>query len=493
VRDTSQRWLTAGQWLAVLGMVNIAVLGVIYAVYPGYVDHGEAAISAMSWKMLEGVPVYHGMDAADRISNLYGPLNFLWNAWPLALFGGSVLTSKIAAALAAALIAPVIWWRLRGWELRGWMVALVGALLVLHLAFPVVIRPDNILTVVVGLTVLAVAWGERGGGWKATLLAGLLAGAAVNLKLNAALYVAPVLLLYVLSDWRRLPLLAVCGLISLVAPFALPLFPLDAYLSWFGGMAGKENTWRGVTGAWWRFFFVFAVPPLFWALAGRPALAAMGRAQWAYLGSYLVCVLLTMFPASKIGGGGHYFLPFLPLMADLCRRAGSPPESRARQRGFLVVAFVGVVLMAFQNERRFLKKLDWAEARVVTAEIEQILADHADKRIQMGVGGAVGTDNLSFRFYVWRNMPVYRGHPYTLDTGTVMEMTKLGVPLPAETLRRLETCHTQLWLVPKGEEPFSLWGYYFQHAYSDQFRETFAAHHVKVESRDTFDLWECRP
>jgi hypothetical protein len=486
-------WLARiGAVLAVAMVANVAAAALAYLVFPGYIDHGEAAISAAAWRMLEGIPVYHSFSSADRTTNLYGPLNFLWHAWAPALFGGTLIASKLAAALSALMIPALLWPRLRSWEMGSWALVLGCALILGHLAFPVVIRPDALLTALVAAGVLAVAWGERGGGFRASLLLGLLAGLAVNLKLHGPIYLAPLAVLHLAGDWRRLGPMALAAVVVAVLPFASPLFPPADYLSWFGGMAGKENTLHGLRGVGWQFQIYLLLPPLLFALAGREGWARVGAGLWLYLGCYLAAMVLVLFPATKIGAGSHYYLPFMPLMLDLCLRASRIGGRSGRQRIVFLVA-VGVTLAAaIQPERRFFKKLDWEEAAVVTAEIESILAEHPGRTLQMGVGGNPSGDALTFRFYGWRNLPVLRGHPYTLDSGIVMELTKLGVPLPAETIRRIETCHTDLWLVPTGEEPFSLRGYYGQTVYDKSFRAAFAAHHVKIASYRIFDLWECR-
>ena len=196
-----------------------------------------------------------------------------------------------------------------------------------------------------------------------------------------------------------------------------------------------------------------------------------------------------LYPATKTGGGHHYYLPFLPILIDLTLRALAVAKERAMPRRILAVVMVLLVFMAAQSEKRFFKMLEWADARQVVAEIDAAISVHPGEPIQMGVGGPRAEEK--FYLYSWRNLPVFAGGPYTLDSGIVMEMTKLGIAMPAETVRRMAACETRLWLIPHGEAPFTLVGYYGQTIYDDTFRRAFAAHHRLESSSAHFDLWRC--
>lgn len=489
--DCSQRWRVAGWLLGLLAAADVAVAAIAYLLYPGYVDHGEGAISAMAVRMLAGKPVYLPFDSPDWITNLYGPVTYLWHAWPLALFGGGMVTGKLAAALAAILIPASLWLLVRRHAMAGWMLALGAAMVITHLAFPVVIRPDALLTVVAAAAVLVAAREEPRGRWSGAVLIGVAAGLAIGIKIHSAIYLAPVALYVLMADWRRLPVMALFAAAIAALPFASPLFPLAEYLSWFGPMAAKENVWRGFTLLWWKLALYLAIPVAVWVMAGAKA----KRRELVYLGGYALCSLLILFPATKVGGGDQYYLPLLPTMIDLIRRALDAGGSTARQRGIVIAGALLTLAAAYQPERRFFKKLEWAKSRAVVAEIEAILDAHPDQRIQMGVGRTAADigDQFSYHYYAWRNLPVYRGHPYTLDSGIAMEFVKLGKPFPAEALRRLETCDTQLWLIPKDGTPFSLQGYYNQDVFGPEVLDTFQRHHTKLETHRFFDVWECRP
>ena len=487
--------------LAIFAALNLLAVVIAYALYPGYLEHGEASISATAFRLLQGHPAYYSFTAPERISNVYGPWTYLWHAWPLALFGASLTTSKIAAVLGPVLVLLGAWavGRRHGRQGEAVAVALAAGFLIFQLGFPVTIRPDSLLTVLVTVSLLAMlrAEGRCDMAWAETLAMGVAGGIAVNVKIHAALYLAPVVLLHLLPNWWRLAPMALAGLAALTLPFLSPLFPLHDYLSWFGPMSNKENSWIALRMLWMKLAFYLGFPLLTWALAGFGGLKSRER---IYLAAYLGCALLVLLPATKVGANHHYYLPFLPLAVDLTLRGLAAAGERPRARQALAILIVLLLFMAGQSEKRFLKALEWTQSRDVVAEIGQILRDHPGTTIQMGVGGP--NTEEKFFLYSWRNLPVFAGGPYTMDSGIVMEMTKLGVPMPAEAIRRMAACETQLWLTPQGEEPFSLKGYYEQTnqvgiavrqtVYDPVWRATFAAHHHLEASGRYFDLWRCQ-
>jgi hypothetical protein len=473
---------------AAIGTAMLTAALAAYMVYPAYIEHAEAALSATAWRMLQGIPAYHSLDSADRTTNLYGPVTYLWHAWPLALFGASIPASKVAGVLAAALLPLVIALDHRRLGLAAPAAAMATLGTVAFLNFPVTIRPDCLLAVLVALTVAAIRRGETAPGWGPTIVFGICAGLAVNLKIYALIYFAPLALLHLWGNWRRLPVVAAVAAVVAAAPFAMPLFPPRDFFAWFPLMAGKENALAALRDVANHLAVALLPPIVVWA-AGRAAWGRAGGGVRAYLCAHAACVLLVLYPATKPGAGFHYFLPFLATSIDLTMRGLAAGGAERRQR-IAVLAGVALILgLAYQPERRFFKILDWAEARAATTEIAAVLKDHPGETVEMGIGG---NDPLNFRWYSWRNLLVYAGNPYTIDISVMMEMTRLKLPMPAETIARIRNCHTRLWLIPKGETPFKLIGYYNQIVVGDDFREAFMAAYERAESRAVYDVWRCR-
>ena len=69
--------------------------------------------------------------------------------------------------------------------------------------------------------------------------------------------------------------------------------------------------------------------------------------------------------------------------------------------------------------------------------------------------------------------------------------------MPSSTVEYLRGCKTDIWLIPKGSEPFSLLNGYAKvapgmfrdrHLFTPQFREAFLTTYQKKESSSFYDL-----
>ena len=138
-------------------------------------------------------------------------------------------------------------------------------------------------------------------------------------------------------------------------------------------------------------------------------------------------------------------------------------------------------------QKRFFRSLHWQTEAAIQAELEAIQAANLGSTIEMGVG-----ENLAkYRNTFQRTRLVIAGHPYTFDVATQIEASKLGYPLSAATLDLIRACRSRIWLIPKGERPFTMQGYYGNTIFSDAFRAVFHETYVRRESRNYFDLWLC--
>jgi hypothetical protein len=90
-----------------------------------------------------------------------------------------------------------------------------------------------------------------------------------------------------------------------------------------------------------------------------------------------------------------------------------------------------------------------------------------------------------------RTLLVLGGHPYTFDAAPAMEMNKWKVPPSDDYLAMLRGCNTDIWLIPKGEAPFTMVSYYAAPGVDKAFTETFNVSYGKVKSFDYFDVWAC--
>lgn len=482
--------------LAAMGGIYVFYLAGVYFVYPGYLDHGEGVNTLIAWRLLNGEQVYPSFDQPTRITNVYGPLTYLLSAAVMGVTGSTLATGKIVSLIALALTPVVVFLgqRSRGIASASAAVVLMTGFILLNTPINILVRPDSILVFLVALGV----WIGRGGDpssardsfWRAAAIAGL-AGAAVNLKVYGALFFVPIGLSF-LADrtFRPVPLMVVVGAAVVLLPFAFPSFSLPGYLSWFTAVSGKAGS-AGILAHVVKYATFYLVPVILYLLAASEAraFATPRKREWPVVVGYLFSLGLILYPAVKPGAGYHYFYPFAPVAVDMMLRF-VPKNAGRRRAANILVGICGAVLLMISVpvQKRFHRALHWDEVAAIRQELKEIMADNPGKTIEMGIG----QDVVSYARTFYKTDLVMAGNPYTFDSAVMIEMSFLGYPLSDGTIAMIRDCSSDIWLIPKGDRPFDLVGYYGNRVFSDQFRATFIGSYERQAARRFFDLWTCR-
>jgi hypothetical protein len=479
---------------------------VIYGGYPGYLDHGEPVIAAAAWKLLDGQPVYPPFDGPLFTSNAYGPILFAFNALSFAIFGGSVAASKIAGLLSAYVAVLLTGVAVaRGSLLRGMAgAAFMAAIALLYTPYSFWNRPESMLCALVaaGLFVLCRSESQGSIRWHGSALAlGILGGLAMGLKIYGAIFFFPLGLAYAFFHRSvvSVPVMAASGLATVMLPFAFSVFPLSGYLSWFQHVS--EKPFSGDMFARTMRYGLFLILPLFAYLVvlrnkGRENSSAPDSDQRTakVLGTVygITCLLgiaVCMYLGTRPGAGDYYALPFAPLVADMIVR-GTECVTRNGRRYFVCFAatlIAAAIVISVPIQQRFYRALEWNRIEAIQAELADVMQRYNTKSIQMGVGDSIA----GYKNAIYKTSLVFAGHPYTIDFGIMMETSKMGIPVPRHFIDGFARCDTGVWLIPTGEFPFGIVGYYGNQVFSDEFREAFLNAYQLIDSAVFFDVWSC--
>jgi len=479
--------------LAALLAVNALVVGVTYLFYPGYWDHGEPVVAAASFKMLSGQQVYPDFGSAQFTSNLYGPLLFGLNGLMMAMFGANVAASKLLGVVAIAVTLMLSWASHRRFGIVWTAVAvmLTAAYALINLPYALWNRPDPALMMVAAVAVFQATRDTARTNWLwASFVLGVLGGIACGLKLYGFVYIAPVgiYLALILAGWRGVAVMTATGIGVAGLPFALPVFNLASYIDWFGLMAGKTTAAEMLTKGL-RYSVLTALGPLWLLIAASRTPASPARlAELAYAGFTLLGIAACTYLASKPGAGFYYVLPFAPLAVH--QLILSAQHAKPKPVAAAVLACVLVLVMAVPSiavQKRFFRALDWTHATSVTADIENVIRRYPRATIEMGTG----ISGNGYRDTLYKPLLLFAGHPYSVDFGIMMETSYLGIALPNPLVQSVEDCRTEIWLIPKGETPFAMLGYYGNPSVDPAYRRAFETHYRLVDSSAFFDVWRC--
>ena len=478
--------------IAVLCSIDVVAVAISYLLYPGYLDHGEPVVAMMSWRLLDGFSAYPAFDGPDLTSNIYGPITYLTHAVSFLLAGPGVASSKAAGIVAVTSIPVIVFFTQKRHGLPWALMAVILAAVFILLGLPTSVwnRPDPFLVFLVAVSVWAMNASEKGRPeWGKSVLIGLCGGLAVGFKLHAGVYLLPVLLLHC---WERsfmtFWLIAAVGALALALPFAFDPFSLANFAAWFPLVTAKNSEILLATKVF-RYLLFYLAPVLFFIAAIRWSDRPLEKAETAYFVAFILSVLIVLVPAMKPGAGWYYFFPFLAIVIDMIVRfSASVIRNRTAVLGGIGVLAAAFLVVSVPIQKRFLRALHWEEARRITGEIEGIIAVYQGQKIQMGTGESF----VGYNKTLYKPLLVFAGHPYTLDVAIAMETTASGIALPKGVRTRIEGCHTQIWLVPTGESPFEMTGYYGNPVFDDFFKATFRRRYQKRKSFAYFDVWACR-
>ena len=476
--------------------------------YPGYLDHVETNIAAVSAIFGHGAPLYHDLASPQRYSLLYGPISYLPFTLALRVLGGTLLSLKIVVLLCNVGLLILLWGSYRK-QLDGprgvLAVAAMVALLMSGEPYLFQVRGDVLMVLSVALGLFGVLTSSP---WKSWVFLALATGLCFGVKITGVLYFVPLFVLLYRRHGLRSATLAVVGtgLIGCL-PFTFPGISAANYLLWLHeaslhplrGVEFLSNLRTSVT-------ILLPVVLLLWRFheSDRQKFAVYLREERILLLGLVGSIGLVTILASKFGSGNHHLLPFYPLIGyvccDLYGRIDAPGAVRtasysslARAVCWLWLASTVVTRIPVEfllTERKLVGR--WSLGTAVTRDLAEIMHDHPGDRIEMGYGQ---TYPLSF----YRPTLIFAGNPLTLDAPALDDMQLSGLAIPKGTIEYIGSCQTQIWLFPKGEAPFVIPNIYVdarifptRNLFEDVFRQAFLQHYQKVGSSEYFDLWACR-
>jgi hypothetical protein len=501
----SRRFLSA---TVVFVLTVFVVLVALNTAFPGYLDHAESNIASVSWLLLRGAPLYHPIDFASRYSLLYGPTTYLPFAAALGIGGGTLLSLKASMLVANFVMVFFLWRSYR--PLLDPLGALVALALVLTFLF--VPRPNHYLFQIRSdvWIICAMAVGLFGASRREGLAGpiALTAAAAfvVDTKASGIIYVLPLLaMFYGARGWRASLMIAV-GIACVAAlPFLAPNVSLRQYAQWLRRATGHPRAMLDLLSTL-RTLPILAMP-LFLILGPTPwrdaRVVACLRENRLVLLTLGLCLALAIAASTRIGAGSHHLLPFLPLIgyeAILLFKAADGRFARRHPLAFrYLFACTAVVALArvgggVHDTCATWARWKWAEA--VGDDVHAVLTRYGGHEVAMGYGDALDPVT-NFRPAI-----VFATDRLPLDTVALSDMEMDKIPLPKATLDALDECTTDVWLIPKGQEPFATGNTFSEfypllvprgHLFNSEFRATFARRYSKAESTPYFDVWTCRP
>ena len=478
------------RWLARVMIGALGAAAIAYLFLPVFFEDLEGSIAAISAIASRGGPLYPAMDAPARYGLLYGPFTYLPMIWLFSWFGPGVFLAKLPGVLAFGFGAFGLYRICRKYAPGAeCLLALAAVFLAfirfLPIAFWAKSDPELIALEVASIWAILEAPDAV-----AIAVTGLAFGVIPNLKFSGVAYLLPIAGLLIM---RRGRWVAIAALALGTAVFASPFFWSQAAFQNYVAILRIVNRHPHELDMFSRnvqFSLLLALPV---AAVWHSGAARAIRVYALLIGAGM---LVTCIIASKAGSASYHLLPYTVPLAHLffwvrkdypALRATAWLSRFAPAWALTMLVYAGTNLTS--GARVALFAPEGAQAR---AEIREVEREFPGQKVELGFGEQMGTHAPKS----WLNyQSAFDGEPYTLDGAALRDFQFGGMGVPDSTIEYMRSCGTAVWLIPKGERPFSAPNSYYasgRPVLDDRFREAFFARYEKARSKRFFDVWQCK-
>lgn len=470
----------------------LVLIGGVYLFLPILYEETETAIASISAIMMTGRPVYHSPDAAQRYIQVYGPATYLAHVPFYLVFGTTLFSFKLLGVLASIVSFFGIYRICRRYAPAGTALVGLGAastVLFRYLGVGFWGRIDPLILCVVVLCIWTLVEAPT---WAAVVTNAVGFAIVPNLKLSGGAYLLPILGFMVMrKGWRTASITLLAAAFLFPLPFALPEVSLPNYV--------LELKAVGEHGLNLDFFLrnvqytIILLLPILVTLRSGSSAPRPSRDQKIYLGILVFAMALSAVAGSKNGAGSYHLIPYIVPIVHLYfwMRSDDLSSSFAQPFARLAVPWV-LAMLAFSavHLKDLFGVLSFSpNGRPIIAEIRRDEASYKGRALEVGFGADFLDRRMEYVF-----VPPFDGEPYTFSATSVKDLQLGGVAMSPATLRYIETCGTQVWLIPKGDAPFTATNTYYDSyhpAFEEPFRRAFLAHYRKTGSGERFDIWSC--
>jgi hypothetical protein len=519
VRTREFAWICS--LLAGICLALFLALSIVHLASAGYGEQHSEGFAIKGLLILLGKPLYTDLhQSAERYSLLHGPNASLLFAAGMGLFGRSLFVCKLIVFLANLFTGLFTWLAFRSlfsprsaFVLTG--LALAPFLLIHSPAF-ITIRPDAFVNTLAALALWRVVTGKH---LEQLVVLAVTTAVAVNFKINTVVCFLPLLFLisWPYRVWE-LFLAMVLGAAVVALPFAWPGVSFVNYVAWLRASSELEAGTNELPGAI-HWFLLLGAPlilgvGIMWRSESGGRKYLFSRTGRFVLAS-LVSLLAMTGSATRIGASPSYFVPLLPglfyayglLGLDIFRgMTASSGPTRKRNAATMgqtppavewLLDFSGAIILTWVITGVVCAKdvfEEWQSegnaSNILYADVDRIAAALPGKSLSLGFGSTSTFFIANHRFRL-----VAAGQPYFLDATSLMSTNKARLPLPDATTELIRNKVVQAWLIPRGDDPFSIQNYYPPHdfLFDPAFRIAFRDNYHAIGHSSFFDVYEANP
>jgi len=480
------------------GVATLIINSCSYLMWNGFADHGEVCMSSVSWLLYNGYPVYTDLNAPVRYSLEHGPIIYILIGGLMKLFGPSIFSAKLTSILAVIAIMGVSWHWFKNFvnaKTSFWLLGLEAWILLRWYNF-YFNRPDSlmVLCAISGMYFATTAKRRISTIMGTAVSLGLL----VNLKADGIFPAIPVLvLIYQRLGWKDfLNTFAIMVGIGLL-PFMLPNISLPNYIQWLGAATAHGFSFKTFLRTM-GILLLYFLGIISWGFYRGSNLFKLYKENMVFIGSIVFSSIVLAVISSKHGSGSNHIAPLIPAIIYILIITGTASRKTAlftkftswHKASYVLIVIVCLILFgnAIDGQKRVAK--DEASLSMPGEMINDLyLTKTKYKGSTMMVGYGDGDTYPLYRQLV--PLMVFDGNPYLFDACALMDMQQAGIKIPDSTIKEIKDGRVKVWLIPKGNSPFTLTNYYDRKLplFDETFRQTFFSNYELVERTEYFDVW----
>lgn len=483
---------------ALVGIIGVLVTGGIYLTWGGFAEQGEINFSSVAWLLYQGQPLYTDIDAAERYSIQHGPIAYLVIGGVMKIFGPGYITAKLSGVSAFILVVLVSWIWFSQLVSKKEALYLLGLeiWILFHWPHSFFSRPDSLMLLCVVISMYICT--TKSNTLLLVLGIAIPMGLMVNLKIHGAIYFLPVMVVV----FRRLGfghilLIGALTMLLAIAPYLLPQISFANYLVWLNTSVelGAKNCGFVLKNFVPKVFFAISlslIPILLGIIYGINLYEFFKRNKYLIL-TTLFSLVIAAIIAAKPGSGTNHLMPFIPVLcyiiilfiSDIRNRVKDLPEvNRSNFVVKLSYATLAVCIILFTigglgRQKALIQPILESDRTATLQELYSIQTLYKGKTLQVGYGKY--ESYADFRDFV--PVPVFHGNPLLVESVALGDMKAIGLQMPQATLKKLEEGAIQVWLIPRGDMPFSLG------TFDESFQQAFLHNYILASRMKFFDIW----
>jgi len=491
-----------------IGIILIYFLVVIlYAFSPLYLDHAESSVSIIGFLLKGNYELYPSLISGEYYGTPYGPNLFLLQKWFYIIFGDSIEASKLVGVLGSIFSLIILHLAIRNRYNSKTSLYLIASALIVFLqcsSWTFWNRSEPLIMFFIGLALFGT---RQKNTYFSLFLLSISFGFAVNLKVTSVFYMLPIFLLSLerKSIWFNTATICL-SLLIMILPFLYKNISFFNYLDLFKLVSNKTMHFE-LFYKCWKFSFLYYLTPtiliLLYLSKHKEHLKHILLKYKLSLIALFVCLVVVMIMGAVEGGGMLYMLPFMPLFVYFWSKLINIEfifkyVKISNVKSLIILSLLlgltfstappcvlktGYMLLRFSIN---LKKD--AIPRQVINDLRNIDRQYPESTIHMGIG-----QSKDYKYTYYRPALVYMGNPYYIDFPIYMIYQNAKIEDRKQLAHIFEDCKIDIWLIPKGNAPFSMGNWvYDKPVFDQQLRNSFLNNYDQINSSKFFDIYRCR-